>query len=561
MGALLLIRLALLALAEKRRVERHHNLPPGIIRICNVDKCMRFPNENNCSAEDGSSAQWQPSHHYDTSKSDGEQQRNEGAWTRCLSIGKRPLCGRKGAPIELSWDRRKSLQLAIERESEQFATEIEQAHARAHQLPNPPAWVEREQKERSELEAGQAEIAALLAARRSAATGDATCVQSLPMFFVHNGNFGDEINPDLGAVILGNQKRHMGVLYVRRSKGERRTLTNEPRRANASLSMGTWMWTTVAATNHPKILGVGSTLKEAQPGDVIVGVGAKAERTELGFASEPNLSGPTLAALRNESTTIAALRGPLTCRHIAKRGVIVDCETVAFGDPGVMTHLLLPWWRHLKWMPGRRVQRQPMLCFVPQMSDTAGRHNVFVQAYKSPCRRAWNATIRVINPASPRFWPNAFARALQTCDLVVSTALHGVIAADALRVPSVWLANLTSAAARNMTRYSFALQQRNMESPFKYLDYFAGIGKPVARVESMDQAIEMLHKHRPPEPRLTVAELLSITRRFVNAFPFRRVCRSVAQAAESYAAICASGSKDKSWCKKLKAGRAKRGPR
>ena len=114
--------LALLALDKQSKRDtkrvRHHRLPPGIVRICNADKCTRFPHENNCSAAPGSSTQWQPSHRYSyQSKSDGAQ--HEGAWTRCLFTGTRPLCGRKGAPGELNWDRRKSLQLVIERESEQ----------------------------------------------------------------------------------------------------------------------------------------------------------------------------------------------------------------------------------------------------------------------------------------------------------------------------------------------------------------------------------------------------------------------------------------------------------
>ena len=66
------------------------------------------------------------------------------------------------------------------------------------------------------------------------------------------------------------------------------------------------------------------------------------------------------------------------------------------------------------------------------MDDGRLRYLAHVAAYRAPCAPLReNTTIRVI---SPLISPYEMARALQTCDLVASSAMHGVIAADALRV-------------------------------------------------------------------------------------------------------------------------------
>ena len=447
------------------------------------------------------------------------EREHEGAWARCLHTGKLPLCGRNSSSWHLSWSKRQALQRAIEAESESLAREIEEAHARALRSSDRPVWAVMERTERQELIAAQQEVAALVTSRRNG-----TCSQALPWFFVHNFNFGDELNLDVGRALLGDQGGALRrLLPIQKSQGDLLSRTSEPRQRGSE----TRLWTTVNAKRRQKILGIGSTLGDVRPGDIVMGVGAKTFRRQAGQADAASLPDEAIEALKAPGTHLAALRGPQTCAHLRGRGVPVDCQALALGDPALIAHMLLPWWRDFRWMPGRRVELTPTLCFVPQMTDVSGRHQGFIEAYRSPCRRSQNTIIRVVNPSSSRSSPTQFARALQTCDLVVSTALHGVIAADALRVPSVWLQNLTSLRERNLSHY-----RGNKESPFKYFDYFAGIGKPVGRVDSLEEAIAMLHRELPPQPRLTVSELLAITKRFVAAFPFRASCRSVAAARE-----------------------------
>ena len=127
------------------------------------------------------------------------------------------------------------------------------------------------------------------------------------------------------------------------------------------------------------------------------------------------------------------------------------------------------------------------------------------------------------------------------------------LVADALRIPSVWLtayATLTSSAASDgahIDTHTYALlasvaahvrtrtpqlDPATHAHPFKFLDYFAGVGKDAHSVSSVDEALKLLEERsqpRPPaaiEPRFTLAELHKMALRFVRAFPIRRVAAS-----------------------------------
>ena len=227
--------------------------------------------------------------------------------------------------------------------------------------------------------------------------------------------------------------------------------------------------------------------------------------------------------------------------------------------------------------------------------------------------------------------PKTVAKRLLDCDLVVSSALHGVVLSDALRIPSVWLSAYTGAEQRSgspasaadvaagvlsgaaaaatavgssssssSTGYSLASLRGSAEvfggnsasarymtaagyaagysagyaaatgtaatppslspspgmhdgghggaardgaaradlastregglstsaHPFKFLDYFAGVGRTPQSVGTIEEALAMLDERAsPPEPRFSITELMRLATRFVKAFPFRRVAR------------------------------------
>ena len=103
------------------------------------------------------------------------------------------------------------------------------------------------------------------------------------------------------------------------------------------------------------------------------------------------------------------------------------------------------------------------------------------------------------------------ARALLSCDLVLSSALHGIIFADALRVPSVWLHS--PHASGGLTS----------QPPFKYRDYFESVGDDGRPVRTVEEALALLDGG-DLRPRFTLGRLLHFARRFVEAFPFDAVC-------------------------------------
>lgn len=358
----------------------------------------------------------------------------------------------------------------------------------------------------------------------------------MPWYYFHNGNFGDELNVDLGIALLGDQS----------AQNEGRHLT---RTTDASLNHS-WLWTTTQKDSVlRKVLAIGSVLGDAKKKDVLLGVGAKPEQSRLlaigksgtngsmrtlpataasnGADDLESVVGPELpegmlAGLRNKKTTIRALRGLLTCGLLQRHGVVPGrpgskCPT-ALGDPALIAPFVIPSWRAFRWMPARHVSGQPMLCVVPHMDDGRLRFLAHVEAYHAPCSLApRNRTnIRVLSPLMPPFM---FATALQTCDLVVASAMHGLIAADALRVPAVWM-DAVPTSQRLTSRYE------HKESPYKYLDYFSGVGKPPARVRSLDAALKLLWQQPYPSPRLSVAKLRDIATRHISAFPFETLCKA-----------------------------------
>ena len=137
------------------------------------------------------------------------------------SPGLAPLCARLGATWSMVWSRRVSMTKSIHEEAAAFATVIAEAHARAHaaaqQLPleRRPGWMQEEQSERRQMDKARADLASLLTQTRHRHADP--CVMSMPWFYVNNKNFGDELNVDLGAALLGDQtpfKRCVARMYT-----------------------------------------------------------------------------------------------------------------------------------------------------------------------------------------------------------------------------------------------------------------------------------------------------------------------------------------------------------
>lgn len=164
----------------------------------------------------------------------------------------------------------------------------------------------------------------------------------------------------------------------------------------------------------PHILGMGSILSKATPASVVCGSG---------------LIAPVVTKIPGRAV---AVRGELSLRALASRP-----DDVLLGDPAVLVSELVT--------PPPRKRHQ--FGFVPHVRS--------VERWQ-----AWNPKgHRLIDPSAP-VWK--VVEEIAACETIISQSLHGLIVADALGVPNVWVA-----PSENM-----------MGSRFKFDDYFTTIDEP-----------------------------------------------------------------------------------
>jgi pyruvyltransferase len=176
-----------------------------------------------------------------------------------------------------------------------------------------------------------------------------------------------------------------------------------------------------AAVSHAQIITVGSVLEHIPPlwDGVIAGAGKLREDSQL--------------HLYTKTATILALRGPLTARQCPK-------GDYALGDPGLLVSELVP-----------AQDRIYDLGLVPHWTDEALAHR---PEFWGP---GWST--RIIDPRQP---PLQVLTEIAKCHRIVTSSLHGAIAADAFGLPRrVELAGLT---------------RWNNGGTFKWRDYSASLG-------------------------------------------------------------------------------------
>jgi len=162
-----------------------------------------------------------------------------------------------------------------------------------------------------------------------------------------------------------------------------------------------------------KLVGAGSLLNWAQPGDVVWGAGL-ANHTDHVHAG----------------CDIRAVRGPLSRVIALCDGVPPSRCPERYGDPG----LLLP-----RWLP-RAAQRHPgRIGLVPHYADAR------LAAWRyGHCDR-----VHLIDPLTT---VEAFVAEVTACDLLLSSSLHGLVVADAYDVPNAWV-SLSAAVGGDGTKF------------------------------------------------------------------------------------------------------------
>lgn len=169
------------------------------------------------------------------------------------------------------------------------------------------------------------------------------------------------------------------------------------------------------ATNRDAVhfLGMGSILDRATPQSIVLGAGLLEPRP------------PAPAPMR-----CVALRGALTAAALG-----IDPAQVPLGDPMVLIDRLV------------RPDRGSDTGFIPHVRQIRS------------ARGGLPAGMRLIDVGSD---PWAVIREIGHCRRIISQSLHGLIVADALGIPNLWLA-----PAANMTG-----------GAFKFQDYFSTLDAP-----------------------------------------------------------------------------------
>lgn len=172
-----------------------------------------------------------------------------------------------------------------------------------------------------------------------------------------------------------------------------------------------------------KVLAVGSILTVMRPGDFVWGAGVQQDQR---FTAD--------------DATFLAVRGPLT------RGAIDGADVPAvYGDPG----LLLPF------------------VFDPDVEPVhdLGVLPHFVDAYESRQRNRGHHHIDVKAP-----WRDV-VRQIKSCRRIITTSLHGIVAAEAYGIPVMWHPS-----------YTGKIRSTNL----KFQDYFLGTGRAPQRPGVLD---------------------------------------------------------------------------
>lgn len=153
--------------------------------------------------------------------------------------------------------------------------------------------------------------------------------------------------------------------------------------------------TYVDSSSTPKFVSIGSILNHAKAGDTVWGSGL-ARRTDK----------------VKQDINITAVRGPLTREICERQGV--ECPDV-YGDPG----LILPRFFHPS------LKKAYKLGIIPHVVD-----------YKAVKLKYKPSTIYSIIDLTQDI--DTIIKSITECEYIVSSSLHGLIAADAYNIPNAW---------------------------------------------------------------------------------------------------------------------------
>lgn len=170
--------------------------------------------------------------------------------------------------------------------------------------------------------------------------------------------------------------------------------------------------------NTNKLLGLGSIIHCVRSGDVIWGTGLN---RDVEIALPPGVK-------------VLALRGQITHQHLVGKNVP---KNVVYGDIGILLPLIY----------NPKIEKKYKVGYLPHYVDRGlipalKEGEIFIDIAQD-----WKKTVDEI----------------LSCDLIIASALHGIIGAEAYGIPVIW------------KKYS----ENVRGGDFKFDDYFLGTGRTV----------------------------------------------------------------------------------
>lgn len=203
----------------------------------------------------------------------------------------------------------------------------------------------------------------------------------------------------------------------------------------------------------PTLYGIGSILDNLKnPKSVVLGSGFKSQK----------------ARLRAHPLAVAVVRGPLTKGLFEQHGV--KCPE-RFCDPGLVVSQLFPHPR----------KNQGYIGIVPHYADKS----IVARWQLNPERH------RIIDIESR---PEDFIAALSECSHIVSSSLHGIIAAHAYGLPAVWM----------------KISANVVGDGFKFADYLLSVGcnnPSYVEIGSLGEGIDQAKASWVPDVDKRIAQL------------------------------------------------------
>lgn len=172
---------------------------------------------------------------------------------------------------------------------------------------------------------------------------------------------------------------------------------------------------------------------------------------------------------------VCAVRGKLSRNYLLSQGV--ECPDI-YGDPALLLPLLYNPCVNKEYKLGVVPHHTDYNHGIVKLLEKAGAHIISMERYND-----WHEVIDEINK----------------CEFILSSSLHGLIVADAYRVPNVWV----------------SIGDNIIGAGFKFKDYFSSVGRgdveplKLSDMDSIDDVLAMSKTYKPikfnPAPLINAA--------------------------------------------------------